>query len=110
MHIERIRQIDSSEPDESGAYDYYYEYDIYRFTDAALCFVARSYTDEPYKAHFLWVEELGVKRGLVHADLARPLCLMAQSHLLSEGKVHLSWLNSGGSGYEPVPTGESGGV
>lgn len=32
MHIERVHQIDSSEPDASGMYDYYYEYDIYRFT------------------------------------------------------------------------------
>lgn len=41
MHIECVRQIDSSEPDESGMYDYYYEYDIYRFTDGPLCLIAR---------------------------------------------------------------------
>lgn len=103
MHIERVRQIDSSDPDESGMYDYYYEYDIYRFTDGPECFVARSYIDEPDEAHFLRIEINGSPRTLVDADLTHPIFLLAQSHLRSEGKVHLRWLSDRGDGYESVP-------
>ena len=105
MHIERVRQIDSSEPDETGMYDYYYEYDIYRFTDGPICLIARSYVDEPDEAHFLRVEANGSQRTLVDVDLTHPLFLLAQSHLSSEGKVHLHWLSGRGDGYEPVPAG-----
>lgn len=50
MHIECTHHIDASEPDEDGMHEYYYEYDMYRFTDGALCLVARSYSDEPDEA------------------------------------------------------------
>jgi len=103
MHIQRVRQIDSSDPDESCMYDYYYEYDIYRFTDGPDCFVARSYTDEPDEAHFLRAEVNGSPRTLVDTDLEHPLFLLAQHHLRSEGKVHLHRLSGRGNGYEPVP-------
>ena len=110
MHIERVRQIDSSEPDESGLFDYYYEYDIYRFTDGPICLIARSYTDEPDEAHFLRVEINGSRRALIDSDLSHPLFLEAQSHLHSEGKVQLSWLSGRGNGYESVPAGPQDGV
>jgi len=103
MQIECIRQIDASEPDESGMYEYYYEYDIYRFTDGHTCFFARSYTDTPDEASFLRVETNGTHRGLRRSDLTHPLFLSAQSYLHSEGKVHLYWLSNRGNGYEPVP-------
>ncbi len=105
MHIERVRQIDCSEPDESGMYDYYYEYDIYRFTDGPNCFVARSYTDEPDEAHFLRVEADGSPRTLVDGDLTHPLFHLALSHLRSEGKVRFRWLSGRGDGYDSVPEG-----
>lgn len=103
MHIERIRQIDASEPDESGMYDYYYEYDLYRFTEGDLCLVARSYTDEPDEVHFLRTEEGASWRPVTAADLSHPLSVLARSHLRSEGKVHIRWLSGKGDGYEPVP-------
>jgi hypothetical protein len=106
MHIELVRRIESSEPDESGMYDYYYEYDIYRFTDGPLSLIARSYTDEPDEAHFLRVETKGSQRALVEADLRHPLFHLAQSHLRSEGKITLRWLSGKGNGYESVPASE----
>ena len=105
MHIERVRRIDASEPDASGMYEYHYEYDIYRFTEGPVCFVARSYTDAPDEAHFLAIEEHGSGRVLVDADLTHPLLLKAQTHLRGEGKEHLHWLSGRGNGYESVPTG-----
>ncbi|RNF86235.1 hypothetical protein [Montanilutibacter psychrotolerans] len=105
MHIECTRQLDASDPDASGNYEYYYEYDMYRFTDGAICFVARSYTDEPDEAHFLRIELDGTPRPMTDSDLARPLFLAAQAHLHGAGKVHLRWLSGRGNGYEPVPSG-----
>ncbi|GAB2473843.1 hypothetical protein GCM10027082_26520 [Comamonas humi] len=103
MQIECTRHLDASEPDEDGGHDYYYEYDIYRFTDGALCLVARSYTDEPDEAHFLNLLEHGQLRLLADADLAHPLLLAARAHLLATGKTRLHWLSGRGQGYEPLP-------
>ncbi|RYF09027.1 MAG: hypothetical protein EOO31_00370 [Comamonadaceae bacterium] len=103
MHIERTRHIDCSEPDATGGYDYYYEYDVYRFTDVSHCLTARSYTDEPGEAHFLSMETHGRRRTLVDADLANPLFQLAQSYLRGQGKTRMHWLSGRGNGYEPVP-------
>ena len=103
MHIDLVRRVDASEPDEDGQYDYYYEYDIYLFTEGATCFVARSYTDQPGEAHILRIETNGVPRVLTDKDLRHPLSLAAQSHLRSEGKMQLRWLSGRGDGYESVP-------
>jgi hypothetical protein len=104
MHIERTRQIDASEPDSSGMYEYYYEYDIYRFTAGADCVIARSYTDEPDEAHFLRIETGGMPRIIVDSDLMCPLLIAAQAYLRAEGKVQLLWLSGRGNGYEPLHT------
>ncbi len=105
MHVECTRHIDASGPDETGMYEYYYEYDIYRFTDGPICFVARSYTDEPDEAHFLRVEIDGRPRSIIDSDLMYPLFLSAQAHLRADGKAHLRWLSGRGDGYEPVLSG-----
>jgi len=102
MYIERVRQVDSSESNESGLYDYYYEYDTYRFTEGTVCFVVRSYTDEPDEAHFLRVEESGNRRALTSGDLSHPLFHMAHDHLRGEGKVRIRWLSGKGNGYESL--------
>ncbi|MDR2219011.1 MAG: hypothetical protein LBE24_00335 [Methylobacillus sp.] len=103
MQIEQTHHIDASEPDESGMYEYYYEYDIYRFKDTSICFVARSYADEPDEAHFLSAETNGNSRFLERSDLKHPLFLSALSHLRSRGKVHIRWFSRKGNGYEALP-------
>ena len=103
MQIERTHHVDASEPDVAGLYEYFYEYDMFRFSDGSNCIVARSYVDEPDEAHFLRVEIDGQRRSMTDADLADPLLLAAQSHLLSIGKVRLNWLSGRGNGYEAVP-------
>lgn len=103
MHVECVREVDASEPDVDGAYEYHYEYDVYRFAQDGVCFVARSYTDTPDEAHFLGVESNGRARRLADADLDHPLFLAAAAHLRGAGKAHLNWLSGRGNGYEPVP-------
>nr|WP_283161856.1 hypothetical protein [Xanthomonas nasturtii] len=103
VHVERTRHCDCSAPDASGAVDYEYEYDIYRFVDGVRCLFARSYTDTPDEAHFLSIDVGGKSRLLKVADLLDPLCAFAQAHLRREGKRQLHWLSGRGNGYEPVP-------
>jgi hypothetical protein len=94
MLIEVTRHIDASEPDANGMYDYYYEYDRFRFSDASLALIARSYTDEPHDAHFLRAEIGSEARMLAAPDLATGLFQCAVAHLHSLGKVNLTWLSA----------------
>lgn len=100
----------ASEPDDAGMHEYYYEYDIYRFSDGAICFTARSYVDEPHKAHFLGVLVRGHSRLMVDSDLAQPLFLSALAYLQAQGKKDVCWLSGSGrgNGYESVTPGTSG--
>ncbi|MCC8619067.1 hypothetical protein [Xanthomonas vesicatoria] len=107
MRMERARHVDCSAPDASGAVDYHYEYDIYRFMQGARCLVARSYVDTPDEAHFLSIEVGGMPRLLKRGDLLQSLCLFAQAELRREGKQQLHWLSGKGNGYEPVPDGSA---
>lgn len=103
MQIDRTHHTDASDPDENGDHDYFYEYDLYRFSDGSLSLFARSYVDESDEAHFLNLAIGNRSRPLVDADLTHPLFLAAKAHLLSEGKVRLHWLSGRGNGYEPLP-------
>lgn len=103
MQIARTHHIDASQPDDNGDLDYFYEYDLYRFSEGSLCLFARSYADEPDEAHFLNLAIGDRSRPLADADLTHPLFLAAKVHLLSEGKVRLNWLSGRGNGYEPLP-------
>jgi hypothetical protein len=82
MHVERTHHIDASDRDESGSYEYYYEYDLYRFTLGGTCLVARSYADEPNEAHFLRIEERGSVRPLISTPpcwwLRMPTCALRE--------------------------------
>lgn len=103
MHVEHSHRIDASERDAAGRYDYYYEYDLYRFVEGTIGLVARSYIDEADEAHFLRIQIDGNERLMEDADLARPLFMATREHLRSIGKVQLRWLSGRGDGYEPVP-------
>jgi hypothetical protein len=100
MHVERVHHIDCSEPDEAGMHEYYYEYDMYYFTDGPLSLSVRCYTDEPDEGSFVGIGVDGETRALELADLSRPIFLAAMSHLKTEGKVLFSWFS--GIGYEPI--------
>ena len=101
MIIQKTHHIDASEPDEDGLYEYYYAYSIYRFEQEGLTLVARSYDDEPEKAHFLSKSGLsGAVELLSPTDLHSLLFLEACKHLEAEGKTRIEYLTD--SGYVEV--------
>lgn len=104
MQIECSHHVDASEPDADGSYDYYYEYDFYRFAEEGRRLFARSYTDSAEEAHFLSMEVGEVSRLLTDNDLVHPLFLAACAYLRREGKTQLTWLSGRGNGYEDVPS------
>lgn len=101
MRIECNRTIDASVQNAHGAYEYYYEYDVYRFTEGPVCFLAISHLDEPDQADFVGAEILGNRRSMCTDDLLNPLFIDAVERLRTEGKARIRWLN-GGLGYEDV--------
>jgi hypothetical protein len=102
MQIECSHHIDASDPDDQGMYEYYYEYDLYRFSEGDNCLVARSYYDEPEEAHFLRMEIDGQARLLADSDLKTQLFNDSTKYLRELGKKRLMWLSGQHNGYQPV--------
>ena len=102
MQVEFSHHIDASEADAEGFYEYYYEYDIYRFTLGGLSLVVRSYSDTWEQASVLRLEEAGKSRPLQPKDLQRPLVQQAREHLQSLGKQELRWFNPRHTRYDPL--------
>jgi len=104
MDVATTHHIDSSEADaQGGTHDYYYEYDLYRFSEGDAVLIARSYIDTPVTASFLNIELRGNARRLCRADLKTPLLAAAAAYLRTAGKRELLWLSGRGNGYEPLP-------
>lgn len=102
MRVECSHHIDASEPDAEGFYEYYYEYDIYRFRLGNLSLVVRSYSDTSAQANVLRLEEAGKSRPLQPKDLKNPLVQQAREHLQSLGKQELRWFNPRHARYDPL--------
>ena len=102
MQVECSHHIDAGELDVDGYYDYYYEYDIYRFTLGGLSLVVRSYSDTSAQASILWLEEAGKSRALQFKDLQRPLVQQAKAYLQELGKQDVRWFNPRYARYDPV--------
>ncbi|MPT11408.1 MULTISPECIES: hypothetical protein [Comamonas] len=102
LQVECSHHIDASEPDAEGFYEYYYEYDIYRFTLGNLSLVVRSYSDTSAQASVLRLEEAGRSRTLQFKDLQQPLLLQAKTHLHTLGKQDLRWFNPKYARYDPL--------
>src|SRR5688572_441473 len=92
MQVTITHHIDASERDGDGYYKYYYEYDLYVFTNGELSFVARSYKDTSAEASFLRAESNQQVRPLKETDLSHPLFLEAVTYLDQLGKTKLNWL------------------
>ncbi len=97
MKVEQSHHIDASDPENDGMYDWYYEYDIFRFTDGERTLIARSYVDSGDEAHFLRFEEHGKFAGFPAVHLKDPLLWAAVLHLLGTGKTELKCLGRRGS-------------
>jgi hypothetical protein len=94
MQVECSHHIDASEADAEGFYEYYYEYDIYRFTLGGLSLVVRSYSDTCEQASVLRLEEAGKSRPLQPKDL---------KSLLSNrrGSISKAWASRNCAGSTP---------
>jgi hypothetical protein len=103
MTVETTHHIDASDPDENGYYDYFYEYDIYRFSDGQSAFVARSYVDTPAEVHFLKYGVGSEERLLTARDLREPLFAEACEYLRNLGKTQINWLDREAGDYRSVP-------
>jgi len=92
-------------PDSNGLYEFYYEYDLYEFTQGSETLHARSYASEPEEAHLLGIEVGGQGRLLTATDLGKPLPRAALQYLREAGKSSLTWLdpNNRVNGYSRVP-------
>ncbi|NGN40696.1 hypothetical protein G6N74_06440 [Mesorhizobium sp. CGMCC 1.15528] len=102
MNVETTHHIDASDPDENGYYDYFYEYDIYRFSNEQSAFVARSYVDTPAEVHFLKCGLGSEERLLTTRDLREPLFVEAFGYLRNLGKTQINWLDRKAGGYRSV--------
>ncbi|WP_439858544.1 hypothetical protein [Pseudomonas syringae] len=98
--MERYHHIDASEQDKDGLYDYYYEYDMYYFTEGTLSLVARCYTDDADEANFMGIEFDGYDRALEPDDRSLPLVNAALAQLKADGKT--KFFTFTGKGYQPV--------
>ncbi len=72
MRVERSHHIDASQPDIDGMYEWYYEYDLFRFTEGEHTLVGRAYVDSSDKAQFLRLEEQGRIETITDAHLDGP--------------------------------------
>ena len=95
MKVEVTREIDCSEVDENGFYDWYYEYDIYQFFNNGLLEVsARSYTDESKEVSIMSIEG---KEPIKPNDLGSPFLIKVLSYLIkSEKKEKIKYFGQGG--------------
>jgi hypothetical protein len=100
MEVQKTHHIDKGEADEKGSYDYFYEYDLYSFSDGGFSLVARSYADEPMDAYFLQFERDGKRHFLGKTDLVSPLIREAIEFLRREGKTSIRYLTA--AGYESI--------
>ena len=98
--------VDSLGPDTDGNYEYYYKYDMYRFTRNNRTVIVRSYTTEPNEAHFLGIEINGKKRLIERADFKSPIVKATIYYLVKTGKSELNWLDQSNThdGYSKVPS------
>jgi len=105
MRVSVDHHLDASDIDAEGMHDYYYEYDVYRFSRGSRCFVARAYSDEPGKVAFLSCEVklLGFcrQRLLRAADLRSSLFVAAVAHLRGLGMKSFDRLTEA-NGYVPI--------
>lgn len=103
MTVEVSHHIDASEPDANGFCDYYYEYDVFEFTDGFVTFLARAYSDQPEKAAMMTrIEGQDHHHLLTKRDLRHPLFLKAAAYLRAAGKTDLDWLDTNSRAYVPL--------
>lgn len=102
MQVQCSHHIDASDPDANGDYEYYYEYDIFLFSEGELTLQARSYSDESRSVSLMGLKQAGKHRTLEYKDLQRPLVQQAVDYMRNAGKTEVRWFNLQYARYEPV--------
>jgi hypothetical protein len=100
MKISVSQHIDKSPLNENGAYDYYYDFSQYDFSDGEVVYYARSYNDQADEAHFINGERDGKVFFLGAADFKTDLFIEACFYLQAIARPQLQYL--GNEGYVPV--------
>lgn len=91
VKVDKKHCIDKSDPDETGHYDYYYDYYLYEFSDNGIKLVARRYSDEQ-DAHLLRIEKDNCRSFVTNGHLSHPLVAEAIDYLMNEGISGISYL------------------
>jgi hypothetical protein len=100
MKVNVSQHIDKSDLSENGFYDYYYDFNVYAFSEGDVIYYARSYNDQPDEAHFTNGEREGKIFSLSDADFKTDLFIEACIYLHASAWRQLTYL--GNDGYVPV--------
>ena len=100
MEVSKVYEIDCSEQDENGYYEWYYEYDLYEFSFGCIKLHARSYFDTPKEVSFFAYEKDG-KRSSYNNLIDHPEFIEALKYLKNFG-VYEKYRFFNGS-YSAVP-------
>ena len=94
--------VDASAPNAQGMYDWYYEYDVFEFTNKqhTSALTVRSYSNTPFEASFI---DLNSRQPecIVLDDTLKPLFLFAIQYLKKSGKTKINYLSA--HGYALLP-------
>jgi len=85
--------VDKIGPKANGFYEFYYEFDDYKFAHGLETLHARSYTHGPEEAFLSGIELDDQWKFLAKADLRKPLARAAQEYLRRAGKTDIKWLD-----------------
>jgi hypothetical protein len=100
MQVTLSRHIDKSELRADGFYDYYYDFNLYKFSNSNIIYHARSYNDQPGEAHFINGEHEGKVFFLGNTDFNTDLFIEACTYLQACGFKELCC--SRDQGYAPI--------
>ncbi len=89
----KIEHIKDFEKNKDGSYKYYYEFDLYEFSDGLIKFIARSYRDTFEKVSFLKKVVGGKSQNIEKGDFDLKLFKDAAQYLLNEGKKSLFYFD-----------------
>jgi len=100
MEVIKTHEVDASEKDSQGHYDYYYEFDEYQFKDSNSIYHARCYMEEPNSVNFSGVTRDNTRQLVTQTDIKSPAFKKAVEHLKNEGKITIEVLTE--SGYQAI--------
>jgi len=102
MKVSCKHQIDASERDENGLYDWYYEYDLYEFQIGPIEVIACSYIDEPNEVSILSIIEDGAKLFPIKpSDIGKPELIQVLAYLKNTKHMKI-FKYLGSKGYSSV--------